>query len=469
MPNIGIVSRGHSLALVETRTDLISISWNSALSWELNGTNISRVPSRGGELFQYFPEVYKKLESLIPIYSRFGTFLPTLEHSLHLLSLQVISIAENLSVKEIEVLIMCTASSHHLETQMLEIACQLIAIPQVFEVMLPGTSTFIPFVQRNGIGSRTVFPYRFGVSNDQFIVDLINTGWVAPVDTPSPFYDAFWYKYEYSYLKSQLKLSIGSMQRIRKSNRLYENRNVEIYGKYTLKDELFLLQLHKKSLGLLERFEKEDSNEVCDLIKERKSTDLIFCIYAQFQPEATSFPEGGALHNFVDLVVEIRRLGYQGTLLYLEHPATRAFSSGIKSNRVGICRTEDYFLTLREYGCKFVHRNFVGQFGSHVIPITFTGSIGFERSLIGKNTVVTGHPWYHGAPGTHSLATSLTESTKMTTEFPSEISKEFLLDLMRDRTYSALPLMKPSHQFMQMSNWEQTYTNFLDASKLLRW
>lgn len=467
MPNIGMVSRGHSLELFRTRADLIPISWNSALSWKLNGTNIPRIPS--GESIQYFPQVYKKLESLIPIYSRFGTFLPMLDNSLRLLSLQIISIAEHLSEKDVKVLIMCTASSHHLETQMLEIACHLIAIPQVFEVMLPGTSAFLPIVQRNGVGSRTVFPYRFGVSKDQSILDLINLGWTAPIDTPSPFYDASWYKYEYSYLKSQLKLSIGSMQRIRKSNRFYENRNVGIYGRYKLKDELFLLQLHKQSLGLLARFENEDSNEVYNLIKERKSTDPIFCIYSQFQPEATSFPEGGALHNFVDLVVEIRRLGYQGTLLYLEHPATRAFSSGIKSNRVGICRTEDYFLILREYGCKFVHRNFVGQFGSNVIPITFTGSIGFERSLRGKNTVVTGHPWYQGAPGTHSLTTSLLEPTKITTEFPHEVSKEFMYDLLRDRTYSALPLMKPSRKFMQMSNWEQTYTNFLDASKLLRW
>jgi hypothetical protein len=129
-------------------------------------------------------------------------------------------------------------------------------------------------------------------------------------------------------------------------------------------------------------------------------------MYSHYQQEATSFPEGGAFSNHVDILIEMRRLGYLGKILYKEHPASWFYYSKITGvSRVGLYRSCEYYKQLEALGCVFVKTSFkLKERHAHTLfPVTITGSVGIERSLIGQSTCCAGEPWYKGAPGVYSV------------------------------------------------------------------
>jgi hypothetical protein len=135
---------------------------------------------------------------------------------------------------------------------------------------------------------------------------------------------------------------------------------------------------------------------------------LAILIAAHYQPEATSFPEGLDLHNHIDIVVEIRRRGYTGTILYKEHPASFLYTGPIIGfSQVGMYRSKIYYEQLIELGCQFLDIDFElslnPSMASYYVPVTITGSIAVERSLAGYHTIVSGYPWYIDMPGVISL------------------------------------------------------------------
>jgi hypothetical protein len=93
-----------------------------------------------------------------------------------------------------------------------------------------------------------------------------------------------------------------------------------------------------------------------------------------------------------------------------------------------------------------------------------TGSIGFERSLVGKRTIVTGVPWYLGIPGTQTLKEGLAQIINLTTSFDSKVAHDFIRDLVEYRAYPSTPLIESPNKFPEIEKWKKMYHFLLDQS-----
>ena len=154
-----------------------------------------------------------------------------------------------------------------------------------------------------------------------------------------------------------------------------------------------------------------------------------FVIYLHFEPEATVFPEGGPLHNTLDLVAEMKNLFNDIEIIIKEHPAMSYMGEGGFFTRSSIARSVDFYKQLINFGCYIVDQDFA--LGEFHIALTLTGSIALERSLMGQKTVVVGYPWFKGMPCTYTLEefritgvfenTTSHENAKMANEFVSNI------------------------------------------------
>jgi hypothetical protein len=461
MSKIGIIPRRIHFELISTRDDLIPIDFTSAFSWFINGKEIPRRTSSTNALSR-FDFVMEELKNILPIFSRFYSSLTLLDSSLRQIAAQTISLAESLKNEGIQVIFMSTASSHHLETQILELAARISDIPQIFEYYLPDTLDVLPFLQTQGISTRKILPYRYEHQfESKFLLSLKNE-WKAPRDialNSPPLYRS-----SYNYRLSQLKVALGYPLRMLGANGEFERRNDHYLGYIKLREELKLLKIQNESFKTLNQFLTQDLAKVQDLISLGSEGNPALCIYAQFQPEATTFPEGGKITNQIDLVAQIRALGHSEPILYLEHPATKGFSQGIKSNRVGVSRRTSYYETLRDLGCLFVDRSIFRELPSSIIPITMTGSIGLERSILGLNTIVSGFPWYKGIPGTLTLQDGLAHLSDLATYFDAQVAHDFLKDLIEFRAYPSTPLLRSPDLFPEIEKWKKMYHFLLDQS-----
>ncbi len=176
-------------------------------------------------------------------------------------------------------------------------------------------------------------------------------------------------------------------------------------------DGLSILRIVRRQKAALEYYLNDmlKDAEVDQLVKTAGPLPILF---AHYQPESSTFPEGGDYANHLDVVIAIRRLGYTGKILYKEHPGSWIYYSRIVGfSRVGLCRSTEYYRQLAALGCVFVpptyklYDNRIQQ----LFPITITGSVGIERSMTGFATCCAGLPWYKGAPGVYDLAETFGE------------------------------------------------------------
>ena len=68
-------------------------------------------------------------------------------------------------------------------------------------------------------------------------------------------------------------------------------------------------------------------------------------------------------------------------------------------------RSKKYYEQLLFLGCKFT-KNTINNFGdkNSFLPVTISGTIAIERSLLGLYTIVAGTPWFRGLPGVIELS-----------------------------------------------------------------
>ena len=130
-------------------------------------------------------------------------------------------------------------------------------------------------------------------------------------------------------------------------------------------------------------------------------------IAAHHQPEATSYPMGQEWNNHIDMCLELKRKKYKNKLIYKEHPLIlNFFDHTTKHYRVGVSRSEEYYNALLNLGCNFLDHeinSFSPEFLETFIPVTISGTIAIERSLIGYKTIYFGKPFWEGMPGTISI------------------------------------------------------------------
>jgi hypothetical protein len=171
------------------------------------------------------------------------------------------------------------------------------------------------------------------------------------------------------------------------------------------------LRIHLRQKRALEYYSsKVAEGEFIDSLIDQEG--VLPVVFAHFQPEATSFPEGGDYSNHIDIVLEVRKMGYSGPILYKEHPGSWIHYSTVSGlSQVGLYRSVEYFKQLEKLGCVFLDTRYKISSDNleNLLPVTITGSLGIERSLAGLVTCCAGQPWFKRAPGIVSLYNTFKE------------------------------------------------------------
>jgi hypothetical protein len=460
---IGVWPAAHIHNIIRERADVVEISAQNAMSWKVGKKIVPTTPS-DFITFNYYERVEADLRELTPIYSRHYQSLEMLDLSLRLINLQILSLVENILELQVQVIVMPPqGSSHHLEDSMLEIAAKVAEVPTVFTIALPESDRAITLIQKGEIQTRLPHKHGRDLLLERSLELKVASGWQVPhVITPK--YNTDSYEPNTSFTKAifqQVRRSV-----IIKTRRDMKNANRpdnEVLIRIQPLTDIRLLSQHRKALNYLEQLEVNSDSKVEKLLKTSSRTPEI-CLFAHVQPEATSFPEGGSLNNHLDIISQIRALGYTKPILYREHPSSYNYSRGINSFRSGVARSVAYYKTLQELGCVFVPKRLTFEDLPNLSAITMVGSIGLQRSLQGIKTIITGFPWYGPIPGSVSLDQAITDLGQMNQKFNPDQAKEFLISRLTDSTLLSRPMeLGKSVSQEELILWRHEYHTFLDS------
>lgn len=374
------------------------ISNTGPFSWKVNGTEVPQMPTNQEVIVRY-REVLDKVKLNTPILVRHYGSLSMLDLNLRQIVMQILSLYQQVKLLSLKAVIFPTTSSHHLDSLICEIACDMANVTQVFLRETIIKDRLLPMVKMKGF--QTSLPSKAIISkfelgeNTEFLQKLVNEN----LDTSnwnskyiSNYYSATFYLIlnQFVLYKNKIKIKIFNRE---------QSIRIKDLRKRSLINEMQLYLSQKNSLILLNRYEREDSEHIkkyVEICRRNKFKPLI--LFAHFQPEATTFPEGGKYYNHIDLICELRASNFREPIIYKEHPATYLYGGKNFSFEVGTYRDAVYYENLHKLGCFFVNQEILSSINDF-LPITINGSIAFERSIEGKNTVVAGVPWFHKLPG----------------------------------------------------------------------
>jgi hypothetical protein len=344
--------------------------------------------------------------------------------------------------KNISIAIFPTSSSHHIDSVVMQIACVVSDVIQVFPYTVYSGDydgkygRLLPLIQKNNIFDRKPI--------DCVVSDFKHSKSIQKLATynrnVNKNSNVFFNYYSTSFIFSVFKILYHEyrkkLYRLIKRSISKEKIQYSMYDEYSTMTHIRQLNSQKNAL----KYYVANLHDISKINKQK----VQLLIAAHYQPEATSFPEGGNLHNHVDIVYELRSKGYTDAILYKEHPATWMYTADVVGpTRVAQYRSKRYFQQLLNLGCKFLDTSFELSFDHSenyfYIPITITGSIAIERSLNGLHTIITGHPWYKGLPGTihiseiNDLSKISMDMTKKDSEIATDAFK-FLENTLNNKT-----------------------------------
>lgn len=447
--------------VIAGRKNIVSVGHEGVLHWKIGDSVVSGVPLKASS-FASYRLVESELRKLTPIYSRHYQSLENLDLSLRILVLQILSLSEELNRLGIRVVIMPPhGSSHLLEDSILEIAARISQVPTIFTVFLPESNRAITLIQSKGIESRVPFRHNSRKELDADLTSKINEGWFVPKYV-SPDLNLDIYKANSIYAKALIQqIRRHLIIQLRRDMKNDYKSNEVVFKKIQFKVDLELLAHHRNSQKYLKTCQERDKNRITKKLKEQAP---VLCIYAHFQPEASTFPEGGSLNNHIDIVSYIRSLGYEAPILYREHPALNLYSRGVNSFRVGVARNTTYYHALEQLNCLFVDPKFQIDRHQNILPITMVGSVGLQRSLQGKKTIVTGFPWYGNIPGSLGIREALDDLDEAVDSLDSSAAIRFLTEHLLDSTLLAKPMARGIEvDKEEYSSWRREYENFIDS------
>lgn len=341
-------------------------------------------------------------------------------------------IARDLSILDVQNALFHTGVSHHVDSFICENACSLANIKQIFLYTEGFTGRLMPLVQYKNIFDR--YPLDLMISQFEYTKsindllelkknDLKKAGDKVSKRQESLIYSIFYLTF-YSFVSNFVNFIRTKIN--------VKSKTFDIYYRYRLITQFKQIIQQRKALNFY-------NTNLCDTDSILPGKNLL--IVGHYQPEATSFPEGGDFTNHIDILLELRSKGFNKEIYYKEHPGIKAYlGSGIGHTRVGMARSEKYYKQLLKLGCKFLPMDYYLPISkSNFLPVTITGTIALERSLMGLHTIVTGEPWWKGLPGTIRLdeIKSLKSINKKFLEIDDSIKKEsfdFLKNMLDNKT-----------------------------------
>lgn len=150
-----------------------------------------------------------------------------------------------------------------------------------------------------------------------------------------------------------------------------------------------VIKSHREYLALYSKYSTTQYHQL----------DRGFIFYSQFEPEATTVPEGGVHYSTIDCIKLLRSKFPSVPIYYKEHPAIElAYDSNKQPTYVGIARNREYFDLLKEARCILLPLREKITLEQHRIyrltPVSITGTIVLQAALNGISSMYFGHPWY---------------------------------------------------------------------------
>jgi hypothetical protein len=393
-------------------------------------------------------DVIRRFKEFSPIWSRWTDRGDQIELYLRQALIESLYIYNGLKKYRVNTVIFPTGASHHLDSMIIETGCVLAGAKQIFPYLVYSRQyggkygRLLPLIQTSDIRDRS--PLDINVSEHDHDSDINH---LLEFTRSQSNANAFSNRYSKSFLLSTAILIISSLRnqgsnilRYIKSLFNSDRKQIAYFPKYSVATHLKQMYQQRKALKYYKIISRPALNT--SSIKFIHGDNLLLA--AQYQPEATSFPEGWGLHNHIDIVYELRRKGYKGNVLYKEHPATVLYTADIVgATRVGQYRSRKYYQKLEELGCIFLPPSFELSLKPDknywYLPITVSGTLALERSLAGLYTIVTGYPWYKGLPGTINLSeikslSQIDQDWKKQDPELAEKATEFLKKLLNRKT-----------------------------------
>ena len=428
MPNVGFFPSGIQEISFFQINKLIPINCNNSFDWTVNNCLITNHLTQIDENYlSNYEFILAEFRQNYLLFGRHFVVKSDLEITYRHLALRCLSLSNSLKENSINSVLLSTAASHHVDSLILELACRISNIKQVFLYHVEFIDRLLPILQSNGISTRGVMNLR--ISEETFFSQVMDFN---------------------RYRQIQVK----------NSNKIFKRRDSFLYARFEILKKLIyvsgvkafkyfssLIASEKNEIGLdpwsflhtkKVMLQQREANHVLkNFIRQDKlklqsfENQACFVIYAHLEPESTHFPEGGDSANVIDLVLKIRSLGYKDHIIFKEHPAFQTYATNGDASRSGMARNLIFYETLRKLGCIFVDNDFTA--GLNGLVVTLTGTVALERSLVGLETVVMGHIWFAGMPGCLTLSEAINRLNGRVGILSKEIelsSQKFLLETL---------------------------------------
>ena len=366
--------------------------------WFVDGI---KVPDKVNDNFiSKYDFIIQEINQIMPIFCRHYDDLPNLELHKRKILFTILNLADSLSKLNLSFVIFKTNSSHHIDSFICEMACRILSINQIFLYLtLFQKDRLLPMIQKDGIGTRK--PLLLNISNFSFQNEINNIHSEYKASNLFLSRDKSLIFLVWKRIKADTLKNLVRFKNLIFSKKIIDSYTIRGWAFFTFINSV--VSYKKAQIFLQESINVQKCSNFALINKKA------FVLYLHFEPEATSFPEGGPLYNVLDLVATIRNYKFDAEIIIREHPVMGFLGENGHFARSSIARSVDLYRQLINMGCHFVDSEFV--IGKFHIPVTLTGSIALERSLKGEKTIVLGYPWFRGVPGTYTLAEFISQNS----------------------------------------------------------
>ena len=175
-----------------------------------------------------------------------------------------------------------------------------------------------------------------------------------------------------------------------------------------------------------------------------------------YEPERTSNPDGGIFHDQLKALINLRNIVPGDIQIVVkEHPTQ--FNPSFKGTLGRSSLFYDLVRNILNVKLISVDENSIKLILNSEFVATLTGTVAIEASILGKNTLYFGNPWYRGLPNTFDISNSPTYEDLLSSKI-SNVKKieNFFIHLFDN--YSIPAYMNGG----QKSYFQNDYMEFID-------
>lgn len=395
MNEIAVFSPGETVRSLAGALSLPVIERTPYGTWLVGGDLLDASSLTHAVPPEWFWKAQECLRQATPTLTRWVDPHHSFELILRQLTFESLVLAEAIQARGIVSVLFHTSSSHHIDSLVCETACILIGVPQVHLYFESITRRLLPLRQS------------FGVSDRHPLGALIST-YVADQDIDAISLQATRVRQNPLLHPVEARSVAWAQvlsQAMRRSMRswFWRTSRVEVLERTRVGEQLSVVNRQVAARTELQSLIISQRIYATRLLQGATTEKPLVVLFAHLQPEAATYPEGGALNNHVDLVVALRANGYSEPILYREHPRMWLLSERGWMSRGGLFRSRHFYRLLLSLGVVFIDPGECPAFSPTILPLTMTGSIAVERALCGLPSVVSGYPWYGTLPGVMPL------------------------------------------------------------------